>query len=219
MNIMAVGAHLDDIEIGCGGFVADMVLRGHDVRMVSMTLSGYRNLEGTHHRSDEVCWEEGRAAADRIGVGADNLTVLFLENMDVPWGSQAVIAVEREIIAFQPDLVVTHSPSDSHQDHRATAMAVISATRYRPNVLLWEPISAARMPAHPFYGAISWPVSEKAMDLKLAALNAHFTEWKKYGGLLWNDQLQGKALGHGLRGTEQCYEVFDPVRLSLDLRL
>lgn len=163
--------------------------------MVSMTLSGYRNLEGTHHRSDEVCWEEGRKAADVIGVGHDNLFVLFLENMDVPWGSEAVIAVERRIIEFKPDLVITHSPSDSHQDHRATAMAVISATRYLPNVLLWEPISAAPMPGHPFNGALRWPVSPAAMELKFAALNAHFTEWTKYGGLKWNDQLDGEGVG------------------------
>ncbi len=219
MKIMAVGAHLDDIEIGAGGFIADMVLRGHEVRMVSMTLSGYRNLEGTHYRSDETCWEEGRKAAEVIGVGADNLAVLLLENMDVPWGKDAVIPVEKEIIAFQPDLVVTHSPSDSHQDHRATAMAVISATRYMPNVLLWEPSSPARMPGHPFNGAISWPVSPKAMELKFAALNAHFTEWLKYGGMKWNAQLQGKALGHGLRAVDQAYEVFDPVRLSLGIGL
>ena len=215
MRVMAVGAHLDDIEIGAGGFVADMVLRGHQVRMVSMTVSGYQNLEGTHVRSNEVAWAEGKEAAEVIGVGRENLRLLFLETMDVPWGSQSVIAVESQLIAFKPDVVVTHSPSDSHQDHRATALAVVSATRYHPNVLLWEPISAARMPGHPFFGAINWPVSDTAMALKLAALQAHKTEWDKYGGHEWDRQLIGKANSHALRGGMPYYEAFDPLRWSL----
>ena len=46
MKILAVGAHLDDIEIACGGTLAKAIKNGHCVKVLIMSKSGYTNKEG-----------------------------------------------------------------------------------------------------------------------------------------------------------------------------
>ena len=50
MKILAVGAHLDDIEIACGGTLAKAVAAGHQVKVLIMSKSGYTNKEGAVRR-------------------------------------------------------------------------------------------------------------------------------------------------------------------------
>ena len=57
MKILAVGAHLDDIEIACGGTLAKAIENGHDVKVLIMSRSGYTNKEGKVQRSDETAVE------------------------------------------------------------------------------------------------------------------------------------------------------------------
>ena len=58
MKILAVGAHLDDIEIACGGTLAKAVDNGHDVKVLIMSKSGYTNKDGKMQRLDEVAVEQ-----------------------------------------------------------------------------------------------------------------------------------------------------------------
>ena len=51
MRILAVGAHLDDIEIACGGTLAKAIENGHDVKVLIMSKSGYTNKDGGNYIS------------------------------------------------------------------------------------------------------------------------------------------------------------------------
>ena len=46
MNLLFIGAHIDDIEIGCGGTVARAIKNGHSVKLVVMSHSSYSNYDG-----------------------------------------------------------------------------------------------------------------------------------------------------------------------------
>ena len=46
MKILAVGAHLDDIELACGGTLAKAVKNEHKVKVLIMSKSGYTNKDG-----------------------------------------------------------------------------------------------------------------------------------------------------------------------------
>ena len=50
MKILAVGAHLDDIEIACGGTLAKAIENGHEVKVLIMSKSGYTNINGEVQR-------------------------------------------------------------------------------------------------------------------------------------------------------------------------
>jgi hypothetical protein len=45
MNILAIGAHFDDVEIGCGGTLARMAQEGHNVHVYIATRSGYASFD------------------------------------------------------------------------------------------------------------------------------------------------------------------------------
>ncbi len=129
MNILAIGAHPDDIELGCAGTLLKYVRGGHNVYYLIMS-------EGSCGGDAQERVREQEAAAARLGV------------RKVFWGKcvDTQFQVSREMVTYieqvcsdvKPDEVYVNYANDSHQDHRALAKAVISATRYIPRVLWYE---------------------------------------------------------------------------------
>ena len=66
-RILAIGAHLDDIELACGGTLAKAIKDGHAVKMVVLSRSGYTNYNGQVMRTDDAAMQEGRNAARVLG--------------------------------------------------------------------------------------------------------------------------------------------------------
>ena len=62
-TIVAIGAHLDDIELASGGALAKAIREGHDVHMIVMSQSGYTDYNGKVMRTDETAMQEGKNAA------------------------------------------------------------------------------------------------------------------------------------------------------------
>ena len=63
MNILAIGAHFDDVEIGCSGTLAKHVANGDNVLIQVITHSKYTNHDGTLIRDEDVAFKEGENAA------------------------------------------------------------------------------------------------------------------------------------------------------------
>jgi LmbE family N-acetylglucosaminyl deacetylase len=110
MSVLAIGAHPDDIEIGCAGTLMKLIGVGAvaDVHWIVLTGQG-----GREH--------EARASAEAILAPVASKHVRLYEFRDgfLPdeWG-----AVKREFEALKavtsPDLILTHRRDDLHQDHR-----------------------------------------------------------------------------------------------------
>ena len=67
-TIVAIGAHLDDIELAAGGTLAKAVRDGHDVYMIVMSQSGYTDFNGKVMRTNETAIQEGRNAVIRTSL-------------------------------------------------------------------------------------------------------------------------------------------------------
>jgi LmbE family N-acetylglucosaminyl deacetylase len=157
-RILAVGAHPDDIELGCGATLALHVAAGAEVTMLVMT-SGAAGPGN----SDVRAWEAREAAAT---LGAEIILAGLADSTLTP-EYDTVQVIENAIEAIDPMIIYTHAESDSHQDHRATAQATISAARQRPSVLHYQsPSSRAFNPS--LYVDI-----EDFLPTKLAALAFH----------------------------------------------
>jgi LmbE family N-acetylglucosaminyl deacetylase len=104
-----LGAHADDIEIGCGGTVLRLVAERRDLEVRWVVFSA------TPERAAEA---RASAAEFLDGVKA---TVVVRDYRDgyLPWAG-AAIKTELETLAkeFVPDLIFTHYRHDLHQDHR-----------------------------------------------------------------------------------------------------
>jgi LmbE family N-acetylglucosaminyl deacetylase len=112
-TILCLGAHSDDIEIGCGATMLALTAARPDTRVHWVVFSG-----------DERRAAEARAAADRILAGAAERHIEIASFRDgfFPWEGVALKeCLERIKRAIDPDIVFTHYRNDRHQDHRTVS--------------------------------------------------------------------------------------------------
>jgi len=129
VKILAIGAHPDDVELGCGGALALFKKKGHDVSVLVLT-------RGEASGDPVVRENECKLAASIIG--ADRLYFGNLADTRITDGVETVRTIEDTIDTAAPDFVFTHSPKDSHQDHRNTYLASMSAARHTSRIVLYE---------------------------------------------------------------------------------
>ncbi len=121
LRLLCLGAHADDIEIGCGGAVLQLLdtRPGTEVHWVV--------LSGTPDRRREA---EASAARFLAGAGAARIEVLDFPDARFPGAFDPLKdAFERIRGAGTPDLIFTHRRADRHQDHRTVAELTWNAWR------------------------------------------------------------------------------------------
>jgi LmbE family N-acetylglucosaminyl deacetylase len=109
-EILCLGAHSDDIEIGCGGTILELIAAHPGVRVTWVVFSGDARREA-----------EARRAAGRFLRGARRPRVITRKQRDGFFPAEVI-----EIKEFfeelkrtcKPDLILTHYRDDRHQDHR-----------------------------------------------------------------------------------------------------
>ena len=213
MNVLAIGAHLDDIELACGGTLAKAVSLGHRVKMIVTSDSSYSGYHGELLRASEVALTEGREAARILGV--EELEVLSYPTLDVPFSSEIVKELNARIDDFNPDIIFTHWPFDSHKSHNNTAYSTLAAGRYFNTILLFEPLGPGGRGILGFRAQVYVDVSD-FIDQKMNAIKAHKSELSKYGKG-WVDAVRGRAYLRGFEMGTEFAEVFEAARMELYL--
>lgn len=118
-NILVVGPHPDDQELGMGGTILKLRQQGHDVLLLDMT-----NGEPTPHGSPEQREKEWTAAAEILGV---RRRLLGLPNREVVHSIEARHMVAGVIREHRAQIVFVPFEEDAHPDHRATTRIVEDA--------------------------------------------------------------------------------------------
>jgi LmbE family N-acetylglucosaminyl deacetylase len=211
MRVLAIGAHLDDIELACGGTLASAVDKGHAVRMVVLSESDYSNYKGEVLRTKEQALAEGRQAAAALGV--QDLVVLTNPTKDIPYHSSVVEQIEAQINDFGPDLIFTHWSFDTHQAHQGVALSTLSAARRHPSILMYEPISPSGRSYVGFRPQVYVDITG-TIERKLTSLRAHESQYQKYGDK-WIDAIQARARHRGFEGGCDYAESFEILRMGL----
>lgn len=212
MKILAVGAHLDDVEIACGGTLAKAIEAGHEVKALIMSKSGYTNKEGKLQRSDEVAVEEGTKALQTLGI--TDIEILGFPTKDIPWTSEVVNAIDLCIASYDPDVIFTHHPFDTHQAHVGVSNATIAAARRKNTVFFYEPITPSGRSYVAFRPQLYVDIGQ-TIEKKLAALREHKSEYNKFGAEDW---IEGVYARCGFRGYEigkKYAEAYEILRLEL----
>ena len=205
MNILAVGAHPDDIEIGCGGTLIKYVQRGHSVFLLLIT-KGEKGGDIKTRQAEQL------KAAEIVGV------------KDIYWGDyqdtelqhrgrEIIQTVENHIEIVKPDLIFVNFPEDTHKDHRKVNQSVLSATRYVKNVLFYEVPTTSNFIPHVFVDI------SKTLEGKIRALEAHQSQVMKTNieDLSIVEIAQSTAIFRGIQGRVKCAEAFSALRLFLDI--
>ena len=108
-RVLAIGCHADDIEIGCGGTLLGLTRCRPDGEVPWVVLGA----EGAREA-------EARASAEGFlaSAAASEVVVLGFKDAYMPYHGEAVKDAFEELKRFEPDLVLTHTRADLHQDHR-----------------------------------------------------------------------------------------------------
>jgi LmbE family N-acetylglucosaminyl deacetylase len=205
MKILAIGAHPDDIEVGCAGALAKYAQQGHEIHLLVMT-EGAKGGDAAGRRD-----EQQRAAE-------------FLQPKSLTWGgyedtkltprmNEMVHDVEQIMDRIGPDFIFVHYEDDTHQDHRALSKATVSATRYVRNVLFYEGPTSQN-----FSPTVFVDIGE-TIDRKVSMLVAHQSQVMKTNikGLSIVDVIRSTAMFRGIQGRAQFAEGFMPLRLFINI--
>lgn len=212
MKILAVGAHLDDIEIACGGTLAKAIENGHEVKVLIMSRSGYTNKEGFVQRSDERAVAEGTSALHVLGI--EDIEILGFATKDIPWESDVVNAIDLCIDKYNPDIIFTHHPFDTHQAHVGVSNATVSAARRRNTVFFYEPITPSGRSYVAFRPQLYVDISS-TIDKKNASLREHKTEYNKFGAEDWIEGVHARCGFRGYEIGKKYAEAFEVLRIEL----
>jgi LmbE family N-acetylglucosaminyl deacetylase len=110
LRLLVVGAHADDIEIGCGGTILRLIEERPDLSVTWVVLAAH----GV--RADEA---RDSAAAMLEPVGRSSVRIHGFRDGFLPFEGAAVKEVFEELKGpAGPDLILTHRREDAHQDHR-----------------------------------------------------------------------------------------------------
>lgn len=196
--VLVVGAHPDDIELGCGGTVARMADHKHEVHALVMSRG-----------------QNGGDAEQRIREakrGGEFLAVSSIEVLDFPdtklqsAGPDMVVEIERVIRERRPDVILTHSSHDQHQDHAAVHLATLRAARRHHSILCYESPSATRS----FNPSVFVDIDDY-VDVKVAAVQLHEGQMSK--PYMSSTRVRGVAAFRGQQARLVHAEAFEPVRL------
>lgn len=181
MKILAIGAHPDDVELGCGGTLARHVADGDVVHILFLATGAMARL-GAQPDAVGALRGQAEAAARVLGThppyflaGKDNR----LDGMDrldiIRW-------VEEAVKHSGPEVVYTHYGSDRNLDHRITHDAVLTACRPTPRsmvrrIMSFEVPSSTEWGPGPFWPTVFVDVT-KYMAKKLRALECYRTEMR-----------------------------------------
>ena len=206
MNILAIGAHFDDVELGCGGALARHVSNGDNVYVYIATVSGFTNQYNETVRSNEIACREAEAAMRILGVkelicgNFETLKIEFVDNLN--------IEILKIVNGKKIDKVYTHWVGDIHHDHQAVARASLHSCRHVPRMLMYR--SNWYHSTMEFRGNFYVDVT-RFWDAKEQAIRAHVSEVDRTGEK-WISFFKNEAENAGQRIGVKYAEVFEVVK-------
>jgi len=162
IRLLCVGAHSDDIEIGCGGTILRLLAEYPDseVHWVVVGSTAQRDHEATGSAEDFLA-----------GAGKKEIIVRNFKESFFPYRGEEIKAFFEELKAtVSPDVVFTHYRNDLHQDHRV--VAELTWNTYRNHLILEYEIPK-------YDGDLGAPnvfvhLDEATCEQKIALLLKHF---------------------------------------------
>lgn len=124
MNMLFVVAHPDDEVLGAGATIYKLIREGHNVAIATMA-----NHAAARANISATLQDDQKRAMDILGVKklfcADfpNIKMNTVPHLDL------VQFIEKCIVDFQAEVIITHHPSDTNIDHQETSKAVNAASR------------------------------------------------------------------------------------------
>ncbi|EBM4325051.1 PIG-L family deacetylase [Salmonella enterica] len=199
--ILAVGAHPDDIELGCGATLSRHKDEGIHVVAAVMT-AGRKGTDSNKYNREE----ETRRALAHLGVQSvfcfDFDDTLLGHQLDGLITSLECVMMNKIPAGTSFSRVYTMCPSDRHQDHRAVYHATIVACRTVGQILTYETPSSWSF----FQPNVFSDIAYHHLDNKLRAIREHKSQQHRI--YMQPDQIRSVARFRGLQAGCEMVEAF-----------
>jgi LmbE family N-acetylglucosaminyl deacetylase len=162
LHLLCLGAHADDIEIGCGGTILRLIAEGRVARVDWVVFS-----------ASEVRAAEARRGAEHFLTGVEQRDVRlhsFRDGFFPCEGAAVKAAFEAMKGEVKPDVILTHHRDDLHQDHRL--LAELTWNTFRNHAILEYEIP--KYDGNPFTPNVYVPVDEAVCRRKVTGLMGAF---------------------------------------------
>lgn len=205
MNVLAVGAHFDDVELGCGGALAKHVRNGDNVIVFIATSSEFSNKEGRVLRESSKSLSEAECASRIIGY---RLVQGGIPTFCLEYGEDIHIELIKLIEENNIDLIYTHWTQDVHHDHRNLALSTLHVSRHVNRLLMY---------------CSNWYISEQGFvenfyvditdtwEIKERAIRAYDSEIRRVGDR-WINYFRQEAMNNGMKMGVKYAEAFQVVK-------
>lgn len=201
LSIMAIGAHPDDVELGCGGSLARYAAAGVPVSVLIFS----HGRRGAMSHEDRA--EESTKAFAHIGV-TDVVVLDFPDTGLHNIHCELVAAIEAHLAARNPNRVYTMFEHDRHQDHRAIYHASTVACRRVPQLLSYETPSS-----YPNFVPTVFEAIGDTLEQKVEALKCHESQGDRF--YMQEEKIRAAAHFRGAQVEREPCEGFIPYRLML----
>ena len=200
-TVLALGAHPDDLELGCGATLAKLTEAGVRVRAVILTDGAKGAPEGSNRA------HETRAALGSLGV-EDVQLHSFPDTRLHEHLNELIGVIEQHVRDVSPDRVYTMFDGDRHQDHRAVYEASAVACRKVRQLLGYETPSS-----YPnFVPTVFEPVDD-FIERKVEALKLHRSQGDRL--YMHEEKIRSAAHFRGVQVDLGQTEGFLPYKLVL----
>jgi LmbE family N-acetylglucosaminyl deacetylase len=198
-TICFIGAHPDDIELGCGALIAHIAAQT-EIKCVTLSDNqknpSLNNVVNEHFLSMQI-----------LGVPKDQVVVNKFETRRFPESRQAILEYLIDLNqTFHPEIVFVHTKADIHQDHATVTEEALRAFR-GTTVLGFDVIRSS----YGFFPNFLVEVTEDDVEKKVAALAQYHTYDSKY----YFDPAITRAtmVRHGALAERKYSEGFDILRI------
>ncbi len=156
--VLAIGAHPDDLEVGCGGTLLGHVAQGHQVSALVLTGGEIGGVPADRAR-------EAARAAELMGIRLFHVNV---SDSTIGEVHAAVAEIARVLDEVRPDTIYTHSDHEFTPDHRSVHQATLTAAGDVPRIYCYQSASSTVefQPTH-------FVAVDEYMDRKLAVIRAY----------------------------------------------
>lgn len=197
-RVLAIAAHPDDLELACGGTLAKFVDSGHEVQELVMS-------DGERGGNVEARSGEARRGASFLGLAG--FQHFSFTDADLAGHAHEMIReIEATIVRFKPDIILTHSQHDYHQDHQAVHAATLRAARRHSSILCYESPSATRE-----FDPCVFVDIDDYVEAKVQAVLMHGDQRDK--PYMAAERLRGIAVFRGAQARRKAAEAFEAVRM------
>ena len=208
MNILGVGAHFDDLELGCSGTLINHVEKGDMVIMLVVTNSAYHDENGKMVRGAEDAMQEGIRAAELIGA---RMICLEYDTFQVPFNEDLTSKIHKVINDNKIDAIYSHWIHDIHRDHEFVGRCTLMAGRHVPRFLMYRSNHYDSIQAFP--GNIYSDISS-VMERKIEVIKAHRSELERVR-YAWVDFFTHQNQNDGQKIGVEYAEAFEAIRYRI----